>query len=139
MLLCSKIGKVQYSCNIKGIYVPWNILFTEFNLDKYGVVSETVLLLCFSIFLDVFSWQVKKLQPLLERDFLVSSLFIVKKKDSLESMEVEFILTVKCTCFFKNHHFYVESVSLFFITEVQSQIPIKKDEMVLIFFRVKYG
>ena len=55
-------------------------------------------------------------------------------------MEVEFILTVKSTCFFlkKNHHFYVESVAPIFIMDVQSQIPINKDEiieMVLLFFR----
>ena len=52
-------------------------------------------------------------------------------------MEVEFILTVKSTCFFKNHHFYVESVAPIFITDVQSQIPSNKDEMVLLFFRLR--
>ena len=56
-------------------------------------------------------------------------------------MEVEFILTVKSTCFFffffKNHHFYVESVAPIFIMDVQSQIPINKDEMVLLFFRLR--
>ena len=52
-------------------------------------------------------------------------------------MEVEFILTVKSTCFFKKHHFYVESVAPIFIMDVQSQIPINKDEMVLLFFRLR--
>ena len=31
--------------------------------------------------------------------------------------------------------YYVESVALIFKTEVQSQIPINKDKMVLLFFR----
>ena len=52
-------------------------------------------------------------------------------------MEVEFIPTVKSTCFFKTHHFYVESVAPIFKTEVQSQIPINKDKMVLLFFRLR--
>ena len=47
-------------------------------------------------------------------------------------MEVEFI----STCFFKNHHFYVESVAPIFKREVQSQIPINKDKMVLLIFRL---
>ena len=68
---------------------------------------------------------------------MVSCQFIVKTKESLESMEVEFILTVKCTCFFKNHHFNEESVAPIFIMEVQSQVPINKDEMVLVFFRLR--
>ena len=34
LLLRSNISKVQYSCNIKGTYVPSSILFTEFSLDK---------------------------------------------------------------------------------------------------------
>ena len=54
-------------------------------------------------------------------------------------MEVEFIPTVKSTCFFKNHHFYVESVAPIFKTEVQSQIPINKDKMVVLFFRLRTG
>ena len=52
-------------------------------------------------------------------------------------MGVAFILTVKSSCFFKNHDFYVESVAPIFIMEVQSQIPINKDEMVLSFFRLR--
>ena len=52
-------------------------------------------------------------------------------------MEVEFIPSVKSTCFFKNHHFYVESVAPIFKMEVQSQIPINKDKMVLLFFRLR--
>ena len=52
-------------------------------------------------------------------------------------MEVEFILTVKSACFLKNHHFYVESVAPIFIMDVQCQIPINKDEMVLLFFRLR--
>ena len=57
--------------------------------------------------------------------------FIVKTKECLEPMEVEFMLTVKSTCFFKNHHFYVESEAPIFKMEVQSQVPNNKDEMVL--------
>ena len=57
----------------------------------------------------------------------------MKAKESLESMEFEFILTVKSTCFFKYHHFYVESVAPIFKVEVQSQVPIIKDKMVLLF------
>ena len=52
-------------------------------------------------------------------------------------MEVEFIPTVKSTCFFENHHFYVESVAPIFKPVVQSQIPINKDKMVLLFFRLR--
>ena len=52
-------------------------------------------------------------------------------------MEVESIPTVKSTCFFKNHQFYVESVAPIFKKEVQSQIPINKDKMVLLFFRLR--
>ena len=62
---------------------------------------------------------------------------IVKTKESLESIEVEFILTVKSTCFFKNHHFYVKSVAPIFQMEVQSHVPINKDKMVVLFFRLK--
>ena len=51
-------------------------------------------------------------------------------------MEVEFILTVKSTCFFKNNYFYVESVAPIFKLEVQSQLPVNKDKMVLLFFRL---
>ena len=61
----------------------------------------------------------------------------MKAKESLEPMEVEFILTVKSTCFFKNRHFYVESVAPIFKMEVQSQVPINKDKMVLLFFRLR--
>ena len=50
-------------------------------------------------------------------------------------MEVQFIPSVKRTCFFKNHYFYVESVAPTIKMEVQSQIPINKDIMVLLFFR----
>ena len=52
----------------------------------------------------------------------------MKAKESLESMKVELILTVKSTCFFKNHPFYVESVAPIFKMEVQSQVPINKDK-----------
>ena len=52
-------------------------------------------------------------------------------------MNVEFILTVKSTCFFKNHHFCVESVAPISKMEVQSQVPIKDDKMVLLFFRLR--
>ena len=52
-------------------------------------------------------------------------------------MKVEFILIVKSTCFFKNHHFYEESVAPIFEMEVQSQVPIKNDKMVLLFFRLR--
>ena len=52
-------------------------------------------------------------------------------------MEVETIPSVKSTCFFKNHHFYVESVAPIFKMEVQSQIPIIKDKMVLLFLRLR--
>ena len=79
----------------------------------------------------------KKLHPQLEPDVLVFSLSLLRQKESLESKEVEFISTVKSTCFFKNHHFYVESVAPIFKTEVQSQIPINKDKMVLLFFRLR--
>ena len=58
-------------------------------------------------------------------------------KESLESMEVEFIITVKSTCFFKKHNFYVESVAPIFKMEVQSQVPINKDKMVFLFFRLR--
>ena len=58
-------------------------------------------------------------------------------KESLESMEVEFILTVKSTCFFKNHHIYVESVAPIFKMEIQSRVPDYKDKMVLLFFRLR--
>ena len=61
----------------------------------------------------------------------------MKAKESVESMEVEFIFTVKSTCFFKNHHFYVESVAPIFKMEVQSQVPNNKDKMVLLFFRLR--
>ena len=43
-------------------------------------------------------------------------------------MEVEFIPKVKSACFFKKHHFYVESVAPIFKMEVQSHIPINKDK-----------
>ena len=52
-------------------------------------------------------------------------------------MESEFILTVKSTCFFKNHNFYVESVAPVFKMEVQGQVPINMDKMVLLFFRLR--
>ena len=58
-------------------------------------------------------------------------------KESLEPMEVEFILTVKSTCFFKNRHFYVDSVAPIFKMEVQSQVPINKDKMIILFFRLR--
>ena len=48
-------------------------------------------------------------------------------------MEVEFILTLKSTCFLKNH-FNVESVAPVFKMEVQSQVLINKDKMVLLLF-----
>ena len=38
---------------------------------------------------------------------------------------------------FKKHHFYVESIAPIFKMEVQSQIPINKDKMVLLFFRLR--
>ena len=53
-------------------------------------------------------------------------------------MEVEFISTVKSTCFFKKHHLYVESVAPVFKTEAQSKIPINKDKMFLLFFRLRF-
>ena len=52
-------------------------------------------------------------------------------------MAVEFIPTVKNTCFFKIRHFYVESVAPIFKKEVQSQFPINKGKMVLLFFRLR--
>ena len=52
-------------------------------------------------------------------------------------MEVGFILTVKSTCFLKNHYFHVESVAPIFKMEVQSQVPISKDKMVLFFFGLR--
>ena len=63
--------------------------------------------------------------------------FTVMTKESLESMEVEFIPTSMSTNFFKHHQFYIKSVAPIFKTEVQSQIPIKKDKMVLLFFRLR--
>ena len=38
--------------------------------------------------------------------------FFAETKESLESMEVEFISTVKSNYFFKNHNFYVEKVQV---------------------------
>ena len=52
-------------------------------------------------------------------------------------MEVELILTLKSTCFLKNHQFYVEYVAPIFKMEVLSQVPIDKDKIVLLFFRLK--
>ena len=52
-------------------------------------------------------------------------------------MEVELILTLKSTRFFKKCQFYVESVAPFFKMEVQSQVPIDKDKMVLLFFGLR--
>ena len=66
---------------------------------------------CFSIFLGVFSWQVKNITLMIRTRFVGIWSFIGKTKESIESMEVEFILMVKSTCFFKNHHFYAESVA----------------------------
>ena len=52
-------------------------------------------------------------------------------------MEVEFIFTEKSTCFFKNHHLYVESVAPTFKLEVQSQVPINKEKRFLFIFRLR--
>ena len=68
---------------------------------------------------------------------MISFWYLVRTKESLESVEVEFILTVNNTCFFKNHHFYVESVAPIFKMEVLSQVPINKDNLVLSFFRLR--
>ena len=56
------------------------ILFTDFSLDKkqlqgYGVTSETVLLLCFSIVLGVFSWPVKTITPMIRTLFFLDLVF----------------------------------------------------------------
>ena len=75
-----------------------------------------------------------KTTPTIRTCFLVFSLSLLRRKESLESLEVEFVSSVKSTCYFRNHKFYVESVAPIFKTEVQSQIPINKDKMVSLFF-----
>ena len=49
-------------------------------------------------------------------------------------MDVEFIRTVKSACFFKSHHFYIESVAPIFKMKVQIQIPSNNDKTVLLIY-----